>query len=156
MVLVPTGLNPIPDGENMSMRGFFIRDASTHRAISHRQLFELVPGSVIFKVAGTSFRPDALQLPAFAPGKPIQLVPEPKNRRDRNAIKVLDTTRRVHIGYVPRELASLIGSHFQEREAYGATAFFEFLDGNRRKALSVLVAPAAFLQTLTIEDEEDA
>lgn len=53
------------NGENMSMRGFYIRDASTHRGISHRELFELVPGSVIFKVAGASFRPDALQLPAL-------------------------------------------------------------------------------------------
>jgi hypothetical protein len=88
MVLVPTGLNPMLNSENMSMRGFYIRDASTHRGISHRELFELVPGSVIFKVAGTSFRPDALQLPAFAPGEPIQLVPEPENRHDRSAVAV--------------------------------------------------------------------
>jgi len=59
MVLVPTGPNPMPNDENMSMRGFYIRDVGTHRGISHRELFELVPGSVIFKVAGTSFRPDA-------------------------------------------------------------------------------------------------
>jgi hypothetical protein len=155
MVLVPTGLNPMPDSDNMSMRGFYIRDADTDEAISHRQLYELVPGSLIFKVAGVSFREDALQLPAFKPGEPIQLIPEPKNRHDRNAVAVFDTTCRVHVGYVPRELARLIGSLFGEREAYGATAFFEFLQGNRRKALSVLVAPAAFLQTLTIEDDED-
>jgi hypothetical protein len=68
----------------------------------------------------------------------------------------LDTASRVQIGYVPRELSPLISSLFQERESYGATAFFEFLEGNRRKAVSVLVAPARFLQTLTIEDDEDA
>lgn len=156
MVLVPTGLCPMPNSENMSMRGFYIRDGSTDRAISHRELFELVPGSVIFKVAGTSFRPDALQLPAFGPGEPIQLVPEPDNRHDRHAVAVWDTTRRVHIGYVPRELSPLISSLFQEREPYGATALFEFLEGNRRKAVSVLVAPARFLQTLTIQEDEDA
>jgi hypothetical protein len=66
-----------------------------------------------------------------------------------------DTNRRQHIGYVPADLAPTIGSIFQGREPFGATVFFEFLQGKRRMALSVLVAPAAFLETLTIEDEED-
>jgi hypothetical protein len=41
------------------------------------------------------------------------------------------------------------------RDPFGATTFFEFLQGSRRIALSVLVGPASFLQTLTIEDEDD-
>jgi hypothetical protein len=109
---------------------------------------------VIFNVAGTSHRQDALQGPAFAPGEPVQLIPEPTNPYDRNAIAVWDTNRRKHAGYVPAELAPTLAPIFRGREPYGATVFFEFLQGKRRMALSVLIAPAAFLQTLTIEDEE--
>jgi hypothetical protein len=155
MVLVPTGLNPMPDGENMSMRGFFIRDARNDQSISYQQLSELVPGAVVFNVAGISYRQDALQGRAFAPGEPIQLVPEPNNPYDRNAVAVWDTNRRRHIGYVPKDLAPTVGQMYRGREPFGATTFFEFLQGKRRIALSVLVAPAAFLETLTIEDDEE-
>jgi HIRAN domain len=156
MVLVPTGLDPMSSGRNKSMRGFFIRDANTDRGISHEELSELVPGAVVFNVAGTSHRQDALQGPAFAPGEPVKLIPEPKNPYDRNAVAVWDTNRRAHVGYVPAELAPTIGRIFRGGQPFGATVFFEFLQGKRRMALSVLVAPAAFLQTLRIEDEEDA
>lgn len=155
MVLVPTGLDPMSGGGNKYMRGFFIRDANTNRSISHQQLSELVPGAMVFNVAGTSHRQDALQDPAFAPGEPVRLIPEPGNPYDRNAVAVWDTHLKKQIGYVPKELAPTIGRVSREREPFGATVFFEFLQGKRRMALSVLVAPAAFLQTLTIEDEED-
>ena len=156
MVLVPTGLDPMSSGRNKFMRGFYIRDADTDRGISYEELSELVPGAFVFNVAGTSHRQDALQGPAFAPGEPVKLIPEPENPYDRNAIAVWDTNRRKHIGYVPADLAPTMGRIFRSREPFGATVFFEFLQGKRRMALSVLVAPAAFLQTLTIEDEEDA
>jgi hypothetical protein len=155
MVLVPTGLDSMSSGRNKYMRGFFIRDARNGQSISYEQLSELVPGAVVFNVAGTSYRQDALQGPAFAPGEPVQLVPEPENPHDRNAVAVWDTNRRKHIGYVPADLAPTLGHVFRGREPFGATVFFEFLEGKRRMALSVLVAPAALLQTLTIEDDEE-
>jgi hypothetical protein len=154
MVLVPTGLDPMSSGGNRFMRGFYIRDTDTDRGISYEELSELVPGAVVFNVAGTSHRQDALQGPAFAPGEPVKLIPEPENPYDRNAIAVWDTHLRKHIGYVPAELALTIGGIFRGGQPFGATVFFEFLQGKQRMALSVLVAPAAFLETLTIEDEE--
>jgi hypothetical protein len=154
IVLVPTGLDPMSGGSNKFMRGFYIRDADTDRGISYEELSQLVPGAFVFNVAGTSHRQDALQGPAFAPGEPVKLIPEPDNPYDRNAVAVWDTHLRKHIGYVPRELAPTIGHISRGREPFGATAFFEFLQGKRRMALSVLVAPAAFLQTLTIEDDD--
>lgn len=78
MVLVPTGLDPMSEGRSKFMRGFYIRDASTDRGISYDELSELVPGAVVFNVAGTSHRQDALQGPSFAPGEPVKLIPEPK------------------------------------------------------------------------------
>jgi hypothetical protein len=123
IVLVPTGLDPMSSGKNKFMRGFFIRDASTDRSISHQQLSELVPGAVVFNVAGTSHRQDALQGPAFAPGEPVKLIPEPDNPYDRNAVAVWDTNRRKHIGYVPKELAPTVGRISRGREPLGATVF---------------------------------
>jgi hypothetical protein len=155
MVLVPTGLDPMSSGDNKYMRGFFIRDAETDRSISYQELSELVPGALVFNVAGTSHRQDALQGSAFAPGEPVKLIPEPENPYDRNAIAVWDTNRRKHIGYVPADLAPTFGHIFGGREPFGATVFFEFLQGKQRIALSVLVAPAAFLQTLIIENDEE-
>lgn len=102
MILVPTGLDPMSDGENKFMRGFFIRDANTDRGISHQELSELVPGAVIIYVAGTSYRQDALQGRAFAPGEPVKLIAEPNNPHDRNAIAVWDTNRRKHVGVCSR------------------------------------------------------
>lgn len=109
MYLVPTDLDPMDSGGNKYMRGFFIRDADTDRSISHQELTELVPGAFVFNVAGTSHRQDALQGSSFAPGEPIQLIPEPDNPYDRNAVAVWDTNRRRHIGYVPKELAPTVG-----------------------------------------------
>jgi hypothetical protein len=142
-------------GGNKYMRGFFIRDADTGRSVSHQELTELVPGAFVFNVAGTSHRQDALQGPSFAPGEPIQLIPEPNNAYDRYAVTVWDTNRRRHIGYVPKELAPTVGQMYRGREPFGATTFFEFLRGSRRIALSVLVGPASFLQTLTVEDDDE-
>jgi HIRAN domain len=155
MYLVPTGLDAMSSGANKYMRGFFIRDRETDRSISHQELSELVPGAVVFNVAGTSHRQGALQGPAFVPGEPVKLIPEPDNPYDHNAVAVWDTNLRKHIGYVPKDLAPAIGSIYRGREPFGATVLFEFLQGSRRIALSVLVAPASFLETLRIEDDED-
>ena len=59
----------------------------------------------VIKVAGVSYRLDALQDDAFAPGRRLALVPEPDNEHDPNAIGVWDDDRRLQAGYVPAELA---------------------------------------------------
>jgi hypothetical protein len=154
MVLIPTGLDPMSSGKDKFMRGFFIRGADTDRSISHERLSELVPGAIVFNVAGPSHRQDALQGPAFAPGEPMKLIPEPKNPYDRNAVAVWDTNHQRHIGYVPKDLAPAVGRIYRGREPIGATVSFEFLQGRRRMAVSVLVAPAASLQTPIIQDDD--
>ncbi len=156
MALVPTGLRPVHGASKaVRQRGYSLHDARTDQAVSYEQLSELVPGAVIFHVAGTSHRLDALQSPAFAPGQPVALVPEPRNPYDRNAIGVWDKDRRAQVGYVPRELAPGIGQAIRRREALSAVCNFEFLENRRRTGLSVLLAPTAFLQSLTVEDDEE-
>jgi hypothetical protein len=155
MVLVPTGLRPV-HGEKKSLhqRGYWIRDARTDQAVSHDQLSELVPGALVFHVAGTSHRLDALQGPAFEPGQPVALIPEPKNPYDRNAVAVWDWDRRAQAGYVPKELAPEVGRALRGREPLSAVCHIEFLENRRRIGSSALLAPTAFIQSLTIEDED--
>src|SRR5437870_5378456 len=59
----------------------------------------------VVKLAGSSYRLDALQDEAFAPGRRLALVREPENEHDPNAIAVWDADRRAQAGYLPAEVA---------------------------------------------------
>lgn len=89
------------------------------------------------KLAGASYRLDALQDDGFAPGRRLALVPEPANEHDPNAVGIWDAERRVQAGYVPAEAAPELRGDEQ------AVSLWEFRDeGGRRVGLRVLVAPA--------------
>ena len=62
-------------------------------------------GVRVVKLAGASYRADALQDEAFAPGRRLALVREPENEHDPNAVAVWDAERRLQAGYVPAEVA---------------------------------------------------
>ena len=88
-------------------------------------------------VAGASYRFEALQDEAFAPGRPLALVPEPENRHDPNAVAIWDVDRRLQAGYVPAEVAPRVARNAQ------AVSLWEFRDEEgRRVGLRVLIAPA--------------
>jgi hypothetical protein len=90
----------------------------------------------VIKLAGVSYRLDALQDDAFAPGNRLALVPEPENQHDPNAIAVWDAEQRMQGGYVPAEAArELDASDWQ------AVSLLEFFDGGKRAGLRVLLAP---------------
>jgi hypothetical protein len=91
----------------------------------------------VVKLAGASYRLDALQDAAFAPGRRLALVREPDNEHDPNAVAVYDAERRVHGGYVPAEVAPSLRGDEQ------AVSLWEFRgeDGSRI-GLRVLIAPA--------------
>src|SRR5918912_1063423 len=80
--------------------GYWLRDASTGEAM--RWDDERVR---VVKLAGASYRSDALQDDAFAPGRRLALVREPDNEHDPNAVAVYDAGRRMHGGYVPADVA---------------------------------------------------
>jgi hypothetical protein len=91
----------------------------------------------VVKLAGASYRGDALQDDAFAPGRRLALVPEPENEHDPNAVGVWDVERRVHAGYVPAEVTPALSGDEQ------AVSLWEFRgDDGRRIGLRVLLAPA--------------
>ena len=111
--------------------GYRLRDAATEEIVRHDD-----PRIRVVPLAGSSYRLDALQNDAFAPGNPLALVPEPDNEHDPNAIGVWDADRRVQGGYVPAETArELDASEWQ------AVSLLEFFDGGRRSGLRVLLAP---------------
>jgi HIRAN domain len=111
--------------------GYRLRDAATGELVRWED--ERVH---VVRVAGTSYRADALQDDGFAPGRRVALVPEPDNAVDPHAIGIWDAERRVQAGYVPAELA-------RELDAAGlqAVALWEWREDDRRVGLRVLLAP---------------
>ena len=87
-------------------------------------------------VAGVSYRVEALQEDAFAPGRRLALVPEPENEHDPHAIGIWDAERHVQAGYVPADVARDLDS-----ADWQAIALRDFVEGERRLGLRVLLAP---------------
>lgn len=112
--------------------GYWLREAVTGEALRWND----GPLRVV-KLAGSSYRSDALQDDGFAPGRRLALVPEPENEHDPNAVGVWDAERRVQGGYLPAGIAPKVKDDDQ------AVSLWEFRgeDGNR-VGLRVLLAPA--------------
>jgi hypothetical protein len=112
--------------------GYWLRDAATGEAMKWDD-----PRVRVVKLAGASYRADALQDEAFSPGRRLALVPEPENKHDPNAVAVYDAERRLQAGYVPAEIA------LQLRGDEQAVSLWEFRgEDGRRIGLRILVAPA--------------
>jgi HIRAN domain len=113
--------------------GFRLRDAATEELVRREdRRIRVVP------VAGVSYRLDALQADAFAPGRRLALVPEPENEHDPHAIAIWDEARRVQAGYVPAEVARELAA-----EEWQAVSLYEFFEDDTRVGLRVLLAPRA-------------
>jgi hypothetical protein len=111
--------------------GFRLRDAETEEVVRHED-----PRIHVVRVAGVSYRLDAVQDDAFTPGKRLALVPEPDNEHDPHAIGIWDAEQRVQAGYVPADVArGLDASEWQ------AVSLLEFFEEGRRAGLRVLLAP---------------
>jgi hypothetical protein len=112
--------------------GYWLRDAANGDAMRWDD-----PRVRVVKLAGASYRLDALQDAAFAPGRRLALVREPDNEHDPNAVAVYDAEGRVQGGYVPAEVAPSLRGDEQ------AVSLWEFRgeDGSRI-GLRVLIAPA--------------
>jgi hypothetical protein len=130
-----------PEGSSSSERvrlwlerardGFRVRDAATEELVR-----ESDPRIRVVRVAGVSYRMDALQNDAFVPGRRLALVPEPDNEHDPNAIGIWDEERRVQAGYVPAEVARELNA-----DDWQAVSVWEFVEDGQRGGLRVLLAP---------------
>jgi hypothetical protein len=112
--------------------GYWLRDAVTGDAVRWND-----DRLRVVKLAGSSYRLDALQDDAFAPGRRLALVPEPENEHDPHAVAIWDAERRLQAGYVPAEIAPELRGDEQ------ALSLWEFRgEDGRRIGLRVLLAPA--------------
>ena len=111
--------------------GYRLRDAATEELVRRED-----PRIHVIKVAGASYRLDALQDDAFAPGSRLELVPEPENEHDPNAVGIWDAQRRLQAGYVPAETAAAL-----DAREWQAVSLLEFHEGDKRAGLRVLLAP---------------
>ena len=111
--------------------GYRLRDAATEEFVRYED-----PRIRVIKLAGVSYRLDAVQDDAFAPGQRLALVPEPENEHDPNAIGIWDVARRLQAGYVPAEIAAGL-----DAAAWQAVSLLEFFEEGRRIGLRVLLAP---------------
>jgi hypothetical protein len=111
--------------------GYRLRDAATEELVRSDD-----PRIHVIRVAGASYRLDALQKDAFAPGRRLELVPEPDNEHDPNAIGIWDAERKLQAGYVPAETAAGLDSN-----DWQAVSLLEFHGDGRRAGLRVLLAP---------------
>jgi HIRAN domain-containing protein len=124
-------------GELEGGSGFWLREAASGDALRWDDDRLAAGGAYVVRVAGASYRLDALQDEGFAPGSRLALVPEPENEHDPNAVGVWDADRRVQAGYVPADVAPALELPLQ------AVALWEWREGGRRVGLRVLVAPPA-------------
>jgi len=112
--------------------GYWLRDAATGEAMRWND-----DRVRVVKLAGASYRADALQDDAFAPGRRLALVREPENEHDPNAVAVWDADRRLQGGYVPADVAPELRGDEQ------AVSLWEFRgEDGARIGLRVLLAPA--------------
>jgi hypothetical protein len=111
--------------------GYRMRDAATEELVRDTD-----PRIRVIAVAGVSYRFDALQDDGFAPGRRLELVAEPENEHDPNAIAIWDAERRVQAGYVPAEVARDLRA-----DEWQAVSLWEFVEDGRRGGLRVLLAP---------------
>jgi hypothetical protein len=112
--------------------GYWLRDAATGDPMKWDD-----PRVRVVKLAGASYRADALQDDGFAPGRRLALVREPENEHDPNAVAVWDAERRLQAGYVPAEVAPDLQGNEQ------AVSLWEFRgEDGQRIGLRVLLAPA--------------
>jgi hypothetical protein len=131
-------------GERLDGSGFQLRDADG-RALAWDDPALAAEGVSIFGVAGVSYRLEAAQLDAFAPGNLLSLVPDPENEFDRNAMGVCDGERRDQVGFVPADRAVEVGSRLA-REQLAAVVLWEWRKEGKRCALRALLGPAALVQ----------
>ena len=128
------------DGEVVAQSGYRIDEDSCDLQPS---IVKRIPGLALFRVAGVSFRSEALQRPEFEPGRPVRLVREPDNPHDRHAVSVWDESGEVQVGYVPRSDARRVAAALRReavKRAYVVSQFRGMKTGER-SGIQVLTSP---------------
>lgn len=126
--------------------GYVVQRVRDKQKLRHQTL-PISQGLYAFDVAGTSYRKQALQDQAFAPGSQLAVIPNPDNPVDREALAVWDLKRRLHIGYVPKDCSRTIRKRIINGEPFTFLSMWENRRAMDRVGLRVLVvAPNASIK----------
>jgi hypothetical protein len=121
--------------------GYVVQRTRDKQRLSHWSL-PVSQGLYAFDVAGVTYRKEALQDPAFSPGKRLAVIPETANPVDPGALAVWDSTRKLHIGYVPKDCSPKMRNRMAEEEGFTYVSMWESREGKARMGLRVLaIAP---------------
>jgi restriction system protein len=135
--------------------GLFLREADHHTPD---------PRCFFCRVAGTSYRRDALQREDLKPGASVLLRPESDNQHDANAIAVWDPSGTVQLGYLPADLSPVLRARVPAGrglgEVFGGVVITEFRRDSEvgaRIGLRILVGPVGdlMLHVRESDDKED-
>jgi hypothetical protein len=129
--LVPKAFDPDGDETDLMWYGLVFEKSGGQRLpYDAPELQER--GVMVFNVTGVKHRSKALQMPCFDPPSFLRLVLENDNQFDSNAVAIYDESGQTMVGYVPREMASVIREAMVEHPSYGAMAIAHAKKGERR------------------------
>ena len=126
--------NEYEDGKGYIM----IRTKNEHRLPWHA--FDLdTEGMESIPVSGESHHMNDLQNKRFRAGSEVQLLPEPDNPYDKNAIGVWDKKRRLQAGYIPKDEASRVANKLANNEISKCIIMWEINKENQRVSIRLLL-----------------
>ena len=134
------------DGGEVWLSGYQLVDPVSGSYLARDAPLLAERGLRVSGVAGTQFRPGALDSEALAPGGVLELRREPGNPHDANAIAV--HAGGVHVGFVPRELAAELAPLLDAGRVWSAVVLREQRASPRdpRSGVTMLLAPASSIE----------
>jgi hypothetical protein len=143
------------DGSTVTASGFTLLDAPAGEFLRPRDPGLASRGCWLCHVAGVSYRLDALQDAALAPGSRLSLRPEPANPHDSNAVAVWDHSGRLHVGYVPADICSEVSRELRSGSQLEGLVLREYTRGEppQRVGMSILISP---LEAVALDVQADA
>lgn len=145
------------DGSIIWASGYTLVDPTTAKYMKLCDQHFENPHCLLCRVAGVTYRPDALQDDRFSPGQPVILRPEPTNEHDRNAVGVWDASGSIQLGFVPREYSERVATDMASGTRLEGLTLREFRRsaGGPRLGIHILVRPGGRHQ-MVIDVDHDA
>jgi HIRAN domain len=132
------------DGSIIWASGYTLVDATTGEFMKLRDQHFENPHCLLCRVAGVTYRPDALQDDRFSPGRPVTLRPEPTNPYDRSAVGAWDASGSIQLGCVPREYSERVAMDIASGTPLSGLMLREFRRSANgpRLGIHILIFPA--------------
>ena len=143
-------------GQPVGGFGYVLRDRPVVPKRFQNRVNTYSPSIDVIRVVGARYREQALQAESFDPGRALELIPEPGNPHDPNAVAVWDASLDHHVGYVTRGIARRIGSRLGAGRIAAVRSTWQWRDlrSGRRTGLHIAVSAAPHLEFIDAEQLE--